>query len=81
MAARRGMGASGESQFARSTLKGPGDTFRLFNLDGVLILTPLDTLVPGMPSEIEDTHLVTVQDTLELRQVLAEITSLHLFDT
>jgi bifunctional DNA-binding transcriptional regulator/antitoxin component of YhaV-PrlF toxin-antitoxin module len=31
----------------------PGDTFRLVDLDGIFVLTPMVTMVPGLAREIE----------------------------
>ena len=46
----------------------PGDTFRLVDLDGVFVLTPMVPLVPELAREIEKARLeagLTVQELLQ----------------
>ena len=45
----------------------PGDTFHLFDLDGVLILTPMTPMVPELAREIERARIdagLTVEELL-----------------
>jgi AbrB family looped-hinge helix DNA binding protein len=50
----------------------PGDTFRLIDLDGVLVLTPMVTMVPELAREIERARLEAGLTTEELLQALRE---------
>jgi AbrB family looped-hinge helix DNA binding protein len=50
----------------------PGDTFRLVDLDGVLILTPMVTMVPELAREIERARLEAGLSTEELLKGLRE---------
>ncbi len=50
----------------------PGDTFRLMDLDGILILTPMVPLVPELASEIERARLEAGLSTQELLRGLRE---------
>ena len=50
----------------------PGDTFRLIDLDGVFILTPMVTMVPELAREIERARLEAGLSTEELLQGLRE---------
>jgi len=36
----------------------PGDTFRLVDLDGIFVLTPMVTMVPELAREIERARIV-----------------------
>ena len=50
----------------------PGDTFRIVDLDGMFILTPMVPMVPELAREIEKVRLVAGLDTAELLQALRE---------
>lgn len=50
----------------------PGDTFRLIDLDGVFVLTPMVTMVPELAREIERARLEAGLSTEELLQGLRE---------
>jgi AbrB family looped-hinge helix DNA binding protein len=50
----------------------PGDTFRLIDLDGMFILTPMVPMVPELAREIEKIRLEAGLDTVELLQALRE---------
>jgi AbrB family looped-hinge helix DNA binding protein len=46
----------------------PGDTFRLLDLDGILVLTPMVPMVPELAREIERARLeagLSVEEMLE----------------
>jgi AbrB family looped-hinge helix DNA binding protein len=44
----------------------PGDTFRLVDLDGIFVLTPMVTMVPELAREIERARLEAGLSTEEL---------------
>lgn len=50
----------------------PGDTFRLIDLDGMFILTPMVPMVPELAREIEKMRLEAGLDTAELLQALRD---------
>jgi bifunctional DNA-binding transcriptional regulator/antitoxin component of YhaV-PrlF toxin-antitoxin module len=50
----------------------PGDTFRLIDLDGVFVLTPMVTMVPELAREIERARLEAGLSTEELLRGLRE---------
>ncbi len=50
----------------------PGDTFRIVDLDGMFILTPMALMAPELAREIEKIRLETGLDTTELLQALRE---------
>ncbi len=50
----------------------PGDTFRLVDLDGIFVLTPMVTMVPELAHEIERLRLEAVLSTEELLVSLRE---------
>ena len=50
----------------------PGDTFRIVDLDGMFILTPMVPMVPELAREIEKVRLEAGLDTAELLQALRE---------
>lgn len=50
----------------------PGDTFRLIDLDGVLVLTPMVTMVPELAREIERARIEAGLSTEELLKALRE---------
>ncbi len=49
-----------------------GDTFRIVDLDGMFILTPMVPMVPELAREIEKVRLETGLSTTELLQTLRE---------
>ncbi len=49
-----------------------GDTFRIVDLDGMFILTPMVPMVPELAREIERVRLETGLSTTELLQTLRE---------
>ena len=50
----------------------PGDTFRLVDLDGIFVLTPMVTMVPELAHEIERLRLEAGLSTEELLVSLRE---------
>ncbi len=50
----------------------PGDTFRLVDLDGVFVLTPMVPMVPELAREIERVRLEAGLSTEELLNSLRE---------
>jgi AbrB family looped-hinge helix DNA binding protein len=50
----------------------PGDTFRLVDLDGVFVLTPMVPMVPELAREIERTRLEAGLSVKELLSTLRE---------
>jgi len=50
----------------------PGDTFRLVDLDGIFVLTPMVTMVPELAREIERARLEAGLSTEELLSGLRE---------
>ena len=48
----------------------PGDTFRILDLDGIFVLTPMVSMVPELAREIERARLEAGLDTAELLQTL-----------
>ncbi|MCA9989638.1 MAG: AbrB/MazE/SpoVT family DNA-binding domain-containing protein [Ardenticatenaceae bacterium] len=50
----------------------PGDTFRVIDLDGIFILTPMVPMVPELAHEMEKLRLEAGLDTTELLQALRE---------
>ena len=48
----------------------PGDTFRLVDLDGILVLTPMVTMVPELAREIERAR---VEAGLSIEELLAKL--------
>jgi AbrB family looped-hinge helix DNA binding protein len=50
----------------------PGDTFRIVDLDGIFVLTPMTPMVPELAREIERARLEAKLDTAELLQALRE---------
>ena len=49
-----------------------GDTFRVIDLDGIFVFTPMVPMVPELAREIEKIRLETGLDTQELLQALRE---------
>lgn len=50
----------------------PGDTFRLVDLDGIFVLTPMVTMVPELAREIERARIEAGLSTEELLAALRE---------
>lgn len=50
----------------------PGDTFRILDLDGIFVLTPMVPMVPELAREIERARLEAGLDTADLLQALRE---------
>jgi AbrB family looped-hinge helix DNA binding protein len=50
----------------------PGDTFRVIDLDGMFILTPMVPMVPELAREIEKARLEAGLDTADLIRSLRE---------
>ena len=50
----------------------PGDTFRLLDLDGIFVLTPMTPMVPELAREIERARVEAGLDTAELLKALRE---------
>jgi AbrB family looped-hinge helix DNA binding protein len=48
----------------------PGDTFRLVDLDGIFVLTPMVTMVPELAREIE---LARLDAGLSIEELLANV--------
>ena len=49
-----------------------GDTFRIIDLDGIFVLTPMVPMVPELAREIEKTRLAAGLSVEELLQTLRE---------
>jgi bifunctional DNA-binding transcriptional regulator/antitoxin component of YhaV-PrlF toxin-antitoxin module len=49
-----------------------GDTFRVMDLDGIFVFTPMVPMVPELAREIEKIRLETGLDTQELLRALRE---------
>ena len=50
----------------------PGDTFRIIDLDGIFVLTPMVPMVPELAREIERLRIEAGLDTDELLKSLRE---------
>jgi len=50
----------------------PGDTFRIVDLDGIFVLTPMTPMVPELAREIERARLEVGLDTVDLLRALRE---------
>ena len=50
----------------------PGDTFRVVDLDGIFILTPMVPMVPELAREIEKARIEAGLDTADLLRSLRE---------
>jgi bifunctional DNA-binding transcriptional regulator/antitoxin component of YhaV-PrlF toxin-antitoxin module len=55
-----------------------GDTFRILDLDGIFVLTPMTPMVPELAREIERARLEAGLDTADLLQALREQRARHL---
>jgi AbrB family looped-hinge helix DNA binding protein len=59
----------------------PGDTFRILDLDGIFVLTPMVPMVPELAREIERLRLEAGLDTAELLHTLREQRARYVADT
>lgn len=59
----------------------PGDTFRIVDLDGIFVLTPMVPMVPELAREIERARLEAGLDTAELLQALREQRARYVAET
>ena len=59
----------------------PGDTFRIVDLDGMFILTPMVPMVPELAREIERIRLEAGLDTTELLKALREERARYVSET
>ena len=59
----------------------PGDTFRILDLDGIFVLTPMTPMVPELAREIERARLEAGLDTAELLQALREQRTRYVAET
>jgi bifunctional DNA-binding transcriptional regulator/antitoxin component of YhaV-PrlF toxin-antitoxin module len=50
----------------------PGDTFRIIDLDGIFVLTPMVPMIPELAREIERLRIEAGLDTNELLKSLRE---------
>ena len=50
----------------------PGDTFRILDLDGIFVLTPMVPMVPELAREIEQARIEAGLDTADLLRALRE---------
>ena len=55
-----------------------GDTFRILDLDGIFVLTPMTPMVPELAREIERARLEAGLDTADLLQASREQRARHL---
>ena len=49
-----------------------GDTFRILDLDGIFVLTPMVPMVPELAREIEQARIEAGLDTADLLRALRE---------
>lgn len=59
----------------------PGDTFRLLDLDGIFVLTPMTPMVPELAREIERARIEAGLDTAALLQALREERARYVAET
>ncbi len=59
----------------------PGDTFRLLDFDGVLVLTPLTPMVPDLAREIEKARLEAGLETADLLLTLRDERARYVAET
>jgi bifunctional DNA-binding transcriptional regulator/antitoxin component of YhaV-PrlF toxin-antitoxin module len=59
----------------------PGDTFRLLDLDGIFVLTPMTPMVPELAREIEQARVEAGLDTAVLLQALREERARYVAET
>ena len=50
----------------------PGDTFRILDLDGIFVLTPMVPMVPELAREIDQARIEAGLDTADLLRALRE---------
>lgn len=58
-----------------------GDTYRILDLDGIFVLTPMVAMVPELAREIERARLEAGLDTAELLQALREQRARYVAET
>ncbi len=59
----------------------PGDTFRILDLDGIFVLTPMTPMVPELAREIERARLEAGLDTADLLLALREQRARYVAET
>ena len=59
----------------------PGDTFRILDLDGIFVLTPMVPMVPELAREIERMRIEAGLDTAELLVALCEERARYVAET
>jgi bifunctional DNA-binding transcriptional regulator/antitoxin component of YhaV-PrlF toxin-antitoxin module len=59
----------------------PGDTYRIIDLDGIFVLTPMVPMVPELAREIERVRLEIGLDTDQLLQALREQRAQYMAET
>ncbi len=59
----------------------PGDTFRILDLDGIFVLTPMVPMVPELAREIERMRIEAGLDTAELLVALREERARYVAET
>ena len=59
----------------------PGDTFRILDLDGIFVLTPVVPMVPELAREIERMRIEAGLDTAELLVALREERARYVAET
>ncbi|WP_374688031.1 AbrB/MazE/SpoVT family DNA-binding domain-containing protein [Promineifilum sp.] len=59
----------------------PGDTFRILDLDGIFVLTPMTPMVPELAREIERARVDAGLDTAELLRALREERARYVAET
>lgn len=59
----------------------PGDIFRILDLDGIFVLTPMTPMVPELAREIERARLEAGLDTADLLQALREQRARYVAET
>ncbi|CUS04992.2 protein of unknown function [Candidatus Promineifilum breve] len=59
----------------------PGDTFRLLDLDGIFVLTPMTPMVPELAWEIERARVEAGLDTAALLTALREERARYVAET
>ena len=59
----------------------PGDTFRIVDLDGIFVLTPMTPMVPELAREIERARIEAGLDTVDLLRALREERARYVAET
>lgn len=59
----------------------PGDTFRILDLDGIFVLTPMTPMVPELAREIERARVDAGLDTAQLLRALREERARYVAET